>query len=334
MNRRKASDYDPRVLELFDKYVHGGLSRRDFLDRAASVTAGGVAASTLLADYALAQEVPEGDPRIKTARIEYQSPQGYGTVKGLLARPANVSGKLPGVLVVHENRGLNPYIEDVARRLGAEGYLALAPDGLTSLGGYPGNDDEGRAMQAKLDRNKLLEDFIAGVKHLQKHGDCTGKVGAVGFCYGGGICNALAVRIPDLAAAVPFYGSQPPAEETPNIHAPLMLHYAGDAALRRERRARQRRVAALRGRAQGERQDVRGLHVSRHEPRLPQRFDAALRRRGGEARLGAHAGVLRQASELSVGFTARRQSSLARIPGLTMKSPGAGFPSGMCRALL
>ena len=226
MNRRKASDYDPRVLELFDRYVHGGLSRRDFLDRAASVAAGGAAASTLLADYSLAQQVPEGDPRIRTARIEYQSPQGHGTVKGLLARPANASGKLPGVLVVHENRGLNPYIEDVARRLGAEGYLALAPDGLTSLGGYPGTDDEGRAMQAKLDRGKLLEDFVAGVKYLQSHADCTGKVGAVGFCFGGGICNALAVRLPGLAAAVPFYGSQPPAEDVPKIQAPLLLQYA------------------------------------------------------------------------------------------------------------
>ena len=226
MNRNKASDYDPRVLELFDKYVHGGLSRRDFLDRAASIAAGGAAASTLLADYALAQQVPEGDPRIKTQRVEYQSPQGHGAVKGLLARPANASGKLPGVLVVHENRGLNPYIEDVARRLGAEGYLALAPDGLTSLGDYPGTDDEGRAMQAKLDRGKLLEDFVAGVKHLQSHADCTGKVGAVGFCFGGGICNALAVRLPNLSASVPFYGSQPPADEVPNIQAPLLLQDA------------------------------------------------------------------------------------------------------------
>jgi carboxymethylenebutenolidase len=226
MSRNKASDYDPRVLALFDKYVHGGLSRREFLDRATPLAAGGVAASSLLADYALAQQVQEGDPRIRTARIEYQSPQGYGRVKALLARPAKASGKLPGVLVVHENRGLNPYIEDVARRLGAEGYLALAPDGLTSLGGYPGTDDEGRAMQSKLDRDKLLEDFIAGVKHLQGHADCTGKVGAVGFCFGGGICNTLAVRVPTLAASVPFYGSQPAAADAPKIQAPLLLQYA------------------------------------------------------------------------------------------------------------
>ncbi len=226
MPRNKASDYDPRVLELFDQYVHGGLSRRQFLDRAAAVASGGAAASTLLADYALAQQVPEGDPRIRTERIEYRSPQGHGTVKGLLARPANASGKLAGVLVVHENRGLNPYIEDVARRLGAAGYLALAPDGLTSLGGYPGTDDEGRAMQRKLDRNDLLEDFVAGVEHLQSHADCSGKVGAVGFCFGGGICNALAVRVPSLAASVPFYGSQPPATEVAKINAPLLLQYA------------------------------------------------------------------------------------------------------------
>ncbi|MEZ5363546.1 MAG: dienelactone hydrolase family protein [Bryobacterales bacterium] len=226
MSRNKASDYDPRVLALFDQYVHGGLSRRQCLDRATPLAAGGAAASTLLADYTLAQQVPENDPRIRTERIEYQSPQGYGTVKALLVRPANASGKIPGVLVVHENRGLNPYIEDVARRLGAEGYMALAPDGLTSLGGYPGNDDDGRAMQSKLDRNKLLEDFISGVHYLQNRSDCTGKVGAVGFCFGGGICNALAVRIPNLAASVPFYGSQPPASEVPQIHAPLMLQYA------------------------------------------------------------------------------------------------------------
>lgn len=226
MIRRKAGDYDPRVLALFDQYVHGGLSRRQFLDRATPLAAGGAAASSLLADYALAQQVPEGDPRIKTARIEYQSPEGYGTVEALLARPARASGKIPGVLVVHENRGLNPYIEDVARRLGAAGYLALAPDGLTSLGGYPGNDDDGRAMQAKLDRNKLLEDFVAGVKHLQGHADSTGKVGAVGFCFGGGICNALAVRLPGLAAAVPFYGSQASVADVPKIQAPLLLQYA------------------------------------------------------------------------------------------------------------
>ncbi|MBI1358555.1 MAG: dienelactone hydrolase family protein [Acidobacteria bacterium] len=227
MARLKASDFSPRVLELFDQYVHGGLSRREFLDRAAPMAAGGVSASALLADYALAQQVPEGDSRIETAWIEYSSPQGYGTIKGYLARPAGKSGKLPAVLVVHENRGLNPYIADVARRLGAEGYLALAPDGLTPAGGYPGNDDEGRAMQAKLDGAKLFEDFVAGVKYLQTHADSTGKVGSVGFCYGGGVCNGLAARVPNLAASVPYYGRQVAAEDVPKIQAPLQLHYGG-----------------------------------------------------------------------------------------------------------
>ncbi len=172
--------------------------------------------------------MPEGDPRIETSRVEYDSPQGHGQIKALLARPAGKSGKLPGVLVIHENRGLNPYIEDVARRLGAAGYLALAPDGLTPLGGYPGTDDEGRAMQRKLDGAKLLEDFVAAVKYLQSHADCTGKVGAVGFCYGGGVCNALAVRLPDLAGAAPFYGRAAAAEDVPKIKARLLLHFAGN----------------------------------------------------------------------------------------------------------
>jgi len=173
----------------------------------------------------LAQQVPEGDSRIRTARVEYDSPQGHGTVQGLLAWPAKKDGKIPAVLVIHENRGLNPYIEDVARRMAAEGFLALAPDGLTPLGGYPGTDDEGREMQRKLDGAKLFEDFVAGVKYLQSHDDSTGKVGAVGFCYGGGVCNGLAARLPDLAAAVPFYGRQAPVEDVPGIRAPLQLHY-------------------------------------------------------------------------------------------------------------
>ena len=225
MGRLKATDFHPRVLELFDQYVHGGLSRRDFLDRATPLAVGGVGAAALLADYALAQQVPEGDSRIETSRVEYSSPKGHGTIKGYMARPAGKSGKLPGVVVIHENRGLNPYIEDVARRLGAEGFLALAPDGLTPLGGYPGTDDEGRDMQRKLDGAKLFEDFAAAVKHLQNHDDCTGKVGSVGFCYGGGVCNGLAARLPDLAASVPFYGRQVPAEDVPSIQAPLQIHY-------------------------------------------------------------------------------------------------------------
>ena len=231
MKRQKATDFDPKVLKLFDQYVHGFISRRDFLDRAASFAGAGVTAAGLLAslspNYAWAQQVPENDSRIETERVEYDSPGGHGKVKGYMVRPAGATGKLPGVVVIHENRGLNPYIEDVARRVGAAGFLALAPDGLTSLGGYPGNDDDGRAMQAKLDSGKLLEDFVAAVRHLQSHPQCTGKVGCVGFCYGGGVCNALAVRFPNLAAAVPFYGRQAAAEDVPKIQAPLLLHYAG-----------------------------------------------------------------------------------------------------------
>ncbi len=230
MTRKTASDFHPEVLKLFDAYVHGGLSRRQFLDRAAPFAAGTTAAALLAGlspNYAWAQQVPEDDGRIRTERIEYPSPQGHGAIEGYLVRPADAGGKLPGVVVVHENRGLNPYIEDVARRVGAAGYLALAPDGLTPKGGYPGNDDDGRRLQAELDRGKLFEDFAAAVKHLQAHPDCTGKVGAVGFCFGGGICNALAVRIPDLAASVPFYGRQAPAADVPKIAAPLLLHYAG-----------------------------------------------------------------------------------------------------------
>ena len=229
MTRQKASEFPPQVLKLFDQYVHGGISRRDFLDRAAPFATGGVTAAALLAslapNYAWAQQVPEDDPRIRTSRIEFSSPEGHGTVKALMVRPANARGKLPGVLVIHENRGLNPYIEDVARRVGAARYLALAPDGLTPLGGYPGNDDDGRAMQRKLDGGKLMEDWVAAVGYLQAHEDCTGTVGCVGFCYGGGVSNELAVRIPNLAAAIPFYGRQAAIEDVPKINAPLLLHF-------------------------------------------------------------------------------------------------------------
>jgi carboxymethylenebutenolidase len=230
MPRKKASDFDQGLLDLFDSYVHGGIDRREFLDRAKTFAIGGLSAAALLEslspNYALAQQVAPDDDRLETEYVEYDSPQGYGTVRALLARPAEASGKLPGVVVIHENRGLNPYIEDVARRTALAGYLALAPDGLTSLGGYPGTDDEGRAMQRTLDRDKLLEDFIAAVKFLQSHPHCTGRVGCVGFCYGGSVSNMLAVRVPDLAAAVPFYGGQPEDEDVPKIKAPLLLHYA------------------------------------------------------------------------------------------------------------
>ena len=226
MSSKKATDFHPRVLKLFDQYVHGGINRREFLDQAAPFAVGGTTAAAIFAslspNYARGQEVPEGDSRIQTSRLEYESPKGHGSIKALLARPSGATGKLPGVLVIHENRGLNPYIEDVARRAGAAGFLALAPDGLTPAGGYPGNDDDGRRMQRELDGAKLLEDFVAAVGHLQSHSDGTGKVGCVGFCYGGGVSNALAVRVPNLAAAVPFYGRQAAVADVPKI----MLHYA------------------------------------------------------------------------------------------------------------
>jgi carboxymethylenebutenolidase len=228
--RKKASDFDRRILELYDGYVHGRMSKRQFLDHAAKYTVGGMTAAAVLEslqpDYALAQQVAPDDPAIATERIEYASPEGTGTIRGLLARPAGAEAPLPAVLVVHENRGLNPYIEDVVRRLGKAGYLAMAPDGLSSLGGYPGNDDEGRTMQRSLESTKLMEDFFAGFQYLVDHPDSTGRVGAVGFCYGGGVVNALAVAFPEMAAAVPFYGRQPDAADVPAIQAPLMLHYA------------------------------------------------------------------------------------------------------------
>lgn len=231
MQRKKASDFDPRLLELYDGYVHGKMSKRDFLAHASRFTAAGVTAAALLEslqpNYALAQQVAPDDPAIETAITEYDSPRGNGRIKGLMAKPAGATGRLPAVLVVHENRGLNPYIEDVVRRLAKAGYLAFGPDGLTPLGGYPGNDDEGRALQKQIDPARLMEDFFAGFEFLVGHVGSTGKVGAVGFCYGGGVCNALAVAYPNLAAAVPFYGRQPAAEDVPAIQAPLMLHYAG-----------------------------------------------------------------------------------------------------------
>lgn len=229
MQRLKASDFDQRILDLFDGYVHGALTKRQFLERAAVFAGTAVAASAafeaLRPNYALAAQVAPDDPAIETAMIEYPSPDGHGTVKGLMAKPAGATGKLPAVLVVHENRGLNPYIEDVVRRTAKAGYLALGPDGLTPLGGYPGTDDEGRTMQRQLDGTKLLADFFAAFEFLEKHNGSTGKVGAVGFCYGGGVCNALAVAYPTLAASVPFYGRQPKAEDVPRIKAPLLLHY-------------------------------------------------------------------------------------------------------------
>ena len=208
MERKKATDFDQGLLDLYDGYAHGQISRRQFLDKAAKYAAGGVTAAALLEalspQYALANQVEPNDPSITADYIEYSSPNGHGTIKGYLTRPAGATGKVPGVVVVHENRGLNPYIEDVARRVAVAGFMALAPDGLTPLGGYPGTDDKGKEMQRTLDRDKLREDFFAAFETLKGRDDCTGKVGVVGFCYGGGICNAMAVQYPDLAAAVPF----------------------------------------------------------------------------------------------------------------------------------
>ena len=229
--RKRAQDFDPRVLEIFDGYVHGHLSKREFMSRAGKYAAAGVTGAMLLEqlrpDYALAQQVAPDDPGIETETVSYESPEGTGTISGLMARPAGAEGPLPAVLVIHENRGLNPYIEDVVRRTAKAGFLAFGPDGLSSLGGYPGTDEEGREMQASLDGAALMEDFFAAFEFLRDRDDSTGRVGAVGFCYGGGVCNALAVAYPDLGASVPFYGRQPAASDVPAIEAPLMIHYAG-----------------------------------------------------------------------------------------------------------
>ena len=225
----RASDFDPRILKLFDGYVHGKLTRRQFLDRAAAFTASGVSAGAILAslspDYALAQQVDPDDNSIETSYKKYASPKGAGVMQGYFARPAVKDHKLPGVVVIHENRGLNPYIEDVARRLAVAGFIAFAPDALTPLGGYPGNDDDGRTLQRQRDGAEMTEDFIAAVGFLREHPDCTGKVGSVGFCFGGGMSMRLAVRVPELAAAVAFYGRHPASEDAAKIRAPLMIHH-------------------------------------------------------------------------------------------------------------
>jgi carboxymethylenebutenolidase len=231
MERRKASDYPQELLDLFDLYVHGDIGRREFLDGARKFATGSLTAvaiwESLRPNYAWAQQVPKDDARLKTERVTVPSPQGNGTVNGYLVRPAKATGKLPAVLVVHENRGLNPYIEDVARRLGTENFMAFAPDGLTSVGGYPGDDEKGGAAFGKVDRQKMAEDFVAAAQWLKARPDCTRKLGVVGFCYGGGVANSLAVRLgPDLAAAVPFYGGQPPAADVSKIKAAMMLQYA------------------------------------------------------------------------------------------------------------
>jgi len=231
MERLTAKDFDQELLELYDFYAHGKITKREFLDRSAKWAVGGVTAIALLdmlsPNYALAEQVSFNDPDIVPQYITYDSPNGNGSVRGYFVTPANAQDPLPAVLVVHENRGLNPYIEDVARRLAKQGFLAMAPDGLTSVGGYPGNDAEGRELQRTVDPEKLMNDFFAGFEYLLKSEDSTGKVGAVGFCYGGGVCNALAVAYPELAASVPFYGRQPAASDVPRIEAAMLMQYAG-----------------------------------------------------------------------------------------------------------
>ena len=229
MNRMTAKDFDQELLDLYDYYAHGKITKREFLDRAGKFAVGGVTAIGLLGmlspNYALAQQVSFNDPDIVPEYITYPSPGGTGDVRGYLVKPANAPAKLPAVLVIHENRGLNPYIEDVARRMAKAGFLALAPDGLTSVGGYPGNDAEGRELQRTVDREQLMNDFFNGFEHIMSREDSTGRCGAVGFCYGGGVCNALAVAFPEMGASVPFYGRQAAVEDVPKIQAPLLLQY-------------------------------------------------------------------------------------------------------------
>jgi carboxymethylenebutenolidase len=227
----KIEKLDQGVYDLFDHYVHGQINRREFLDQASRYAVAGLTATAMFdflsPDYVHAQQIEPQDARLKSEYMSYDSPEGGGTIRGLLSRPAGNKEKLPGIVVVHENRGLNPHIEDVARRAGLAGFIAYAPDALTPLGGYPGNDDDGRSLQRQRDRNKMLEDFMAAYGYLKSHPECSGKVGVVGFCFGGWISNMMAVRLSDLGAAVPFYGSQPADEEVTRINAPLLLQYAG-----------------------------------------------------------------------------------------------------------
>lgn len=230
MNQVRKEDIRQEVFDLYDDYAHNRVTRRDFMQRLSAYAVGGLTVTSLMGflmpDYTSAVQLAADDPRITTGYVSYPSPKGGGTIKALLSMPKGETKKLGGVVVVHENRGLNPHIEDVARRAALAGFVSLAPDALTPLGGYPGNDDDGRMLQSKRDRDEMLEDFIAGFEYLRKHGSCNGRVGVVGFCFGGWIANMMAVRVPDLAAAVPFYGGQAPVEEVPRIKAPLQLHYA------------------------------------------------------------------------------------------------------------
>jgi carboxymethylenebutenolidase len=229
MERKKASDFPQELLDLFHLYVHGDIGRREFMSRAGKFAVGGLTAAgifeMLKPNYAWAQQVPKDDKQIRTEYATVPSPQGNGSIKGYLVRPANAAGKFPGVLVVHENRGLNPYVEDVARRVGTANFMAFAPDGLTSVGGYPGDDERGGELFSKVDRPKMTEDFLAAASWLNSRSDCTGRLGVVGFCFGGGIANTLAVRMPDLAAAVPFYGGPPAAADVARIKAAVLVHH-------------------------------------------------------------------------------------------------------------
>ena len=228
--RKKASDYPQELLDLFHEYQHGDMSRRDFMARIQKFAVGGLTAAaifeSLKPNYAWAQQVSKDDAKIRTSYETVASPQGNGSIRGYFVRPANASGKLPGILVIHENRGLNPYVEDVARRFAVANYIAFAPDGLTSVGGYPGDDEKGAAKFREVNGPKMMEDFVAAAEWLKKQQQCTGKIGAIGFCFGGGIVNQLAVRMPDLGAGAPFYGAPPSPEDAAKIKAPMMLHYA------------------------------------------------------------------------------------------------------------
>jgi carboxymethylenebutenolidase len=231
MTEIKKEDIKQEVFDLYDDYAHNRIERRDFIQKLSAYAVGGLTVNALMGflmpAYATNIQVKADDPRLKSEYIYYDSPKGGGKIKALLSMPVDAKGKLGGIVVVHENRGLNPYIEDVARRAALAGFVSLAPDALTPLGGYPGNDDQGREMQSKRDKKEMLEDFIAAYQYLKADKDCNGKVGVVGFCFGGGIVNLMAVSLPDLSAAVPFYGAQPPTEDVIKIKAPLLLHYAG-----------------------------------------------------------------------------------------------------------
>jgi len=230
MKSLKKEDIEQEVFDLYDDYAHNKLQRREFIERLSLYAVGGITVASLMGflmpNYKDTMLVPANDPRLDSDYINYESPKGGGTIKGLLSKPVDAKGKLPGIVVVHENRGLNPYIEDTAKMAALEGFITLAPDALTPLGGYPGNDDKGREMQRKRDRNEMLEDFIAAYEYLNAHKDCSGKIGVVGFCFGGWISNMMAVKVPGLSAAVPFYGGQP-KEDIDKINAPLMLQFAG-----------------------------------------------------------------------------------------------------------